>query len=60
MKYFSDKGVPKMRPDFMEEFTTDFFEIENAYAQTELAGGTISQRIIESRDDLTMLKGTPR
>ena len=50
MKYFSDKGTLRMRPHFTEEFADDFFEIEEAYARTELAGGSISQRIIESRD----------
>ena len=48
MKYFSDKGTPRMRPAFSDEFADDFFEIEDAYAKTELAGGPISQRIIES------------
>jgi len=57
MKYFSDKGTPKMGFWFSDEFADDYFEIENAYAQTELAGGPISQRIIESRND-TALGGT--
>jgi len=56
MKYFSDKGIPKMRPCFNEEFADDFFEIEEAYTRTELAGGSISQRIIESRDATPGLK----
>ena len=51
MKYFSNKGTPRMRPCFTEEFADDFFEIEDAYARTELAGGPISQRIIESQED---------
>jgi len=58
MKYFSDKGTPRMRPGFSEEFADDFFEIEEAYARTELAGGPISQRIIESRDDMSALKNS--
>lgn len=59
MKYFSDKCGPKLMPDLNEEFSGDFFEIENAYAQTELAGGPISKRIVESRADLSHLKSTP-
>ena len=51
MKLFSDKGNPRMRPCFSEEFADDFFEIEEAYARTEILGGLISQRIIESRSD---------
>jgi len=54
MKYFSDKGTPRMRPLFSDEFADDFFEIENAYAQVELAGGPISQRIIESQEDIAI------
>jgi len=50
MKYFSDKGTPRMRPLFTEEFADDFFEIEDAYVRTELAGGPISRKIIESID----------
>jgi len=56
MKYFSDKGTPRMRPCFSEEFADDFFEIEEAYARTELAGGPISRRIIESRDDMSVVE----
>ena len=55
MKYFSDKGTPRMRPCFSEEFADDFFEIEDAYARTEIAGGPISQRIIESRDERSVI-----
>jgi len=54
MKYFSDKGTPRMRPCFSEEFADDFFEIEEAYARTELAGGSITQRIVESKEDLSI------
>jgi len=54
MKYFSDKGTPRMRPLFSEEFADDFFEIEEAYARTELAGGSISQKIIESRESMAI------
>ena len=53
MKYFSDKGTPRMRSCFSEEFADDFFEIEEAYARTELAGGPISQRIIESKEAMS-------
>jgi len=59
MKYFSDKCGPKLRPSLNGEFADDFFEMENAYAQTELAGGPISLRIIESRADLSHLKSMP-
>ena len=54
MKYYSDKGTPRMCSCCSEEFAGDFFEIENAYARTELAGGPISQRIIESREDIAI------
>ena len=39
-----------MQPQLNEEFADDFFEIENAYAQIEIAGGAISKRLLESRD----------
>ena len=51
MKFFSDKGTPRMRPHFTGEFADDFFEIEDAYARTEIAGGPICRRIIESQRD---------
>ena len=54
MKYFSNKGTPRIRPLFSEEFADDFFEIEEAYARTELAGGSISQRIIESQENIAI------
>jgi len=54
MKYFSDKGYPKMRPLISEEFADDFFEIEEAYARTEVMGGSISRKIIESRGDTSV------
>jgi len=54
MKFFSDKGTPRMHPCFNDEFAGDYFEIENAYTQTEIAGGSISQKIIESREDLAI------
>ena len=54
MKYFSDKGTPRMRLCFNDEFAGDYFEIEDAFAQTEIAGGRISQKIIESREDLAI------
>ena len=54
MKFFSDKGTPRMCPCFNDEFAGDYFEIEDAFAKTEIAGGTISQRIIESREDLAI------
>ena len=54
MKYFSNKPTPRIRPCFSEEFADDFFEIEEGYAQTELAGGPISQRIIEAQEDIAI------
>ena len=54
MKYFSDKGKPKMHPRPIEEFADDFFEIEDAYAQIEIAGGAISKRLLESGDNVSV------
>jgi|GEM_PF-3367719 len=59
MKCFSDKCGSKMCPNFTAEFAGDFFEVENAYAETVLAGGPISKRIMESRADLSHLKSVP-
>ena len=56
MKFFSDKGTPRMRPCFSEEFADDFFEIEEGYVRTELAGGSISQRIIQAQEEITLGK----
>jgi len=46
--------MSKMHPGYNDEFADVFFEIENAYIQTELAGGPISQRIIESRENIAI------
>ena len=59
MKYFSDKGLANMPIDMTSEFTTDFFEFENAFGKTELAGGTISQKIIETHHQLIKKKNMP-
>jgi len=59
MKYFSDKCGPKMTSNFSGEFAAEFFEIENAYVQTELAGGPISQKVIDSKADLAHIKSVP-
>lgn len=54
MKYFSDKGKAKMHPQSATEFADDFFEIEDAYAQIEIAGGAISKRLLESKDNVSV------
>ena len=54
MKYFSDKGTPRISPCLCEEFADDFFEIEEGYVRTELAGGPISRRIIEAQEDIAI------
>ncbi|MCL1990680.1 MAG: hypothetical protein FWG67_07310 [Defluviitaleaceae bacterium] len=59
MKYFSDKCGPKMTVHLHEEFADDFFEIEDIYAKTELAGGPITQSVIKSKDDMNPLKNMP-
>lgn len=52
MKYYSDKCSAKISHGFTSEFADDFFEIENAYIQTELMGGQISKKIIDSKTDI--------
>lgn len=47
MKYYSDKGSKFSQVNFLAEMTDDFFAFEDAYAQVGMAGGVISQRIIE-------------
>jgi len=55
MKYFSDKGTPRMHPGFTTEFADDFFLIEEAYVRTEIAGGPVSQRIIDALAEMTTM-----
>lgn len=52
MVHFSDKCTAKMSAGLTSEFAGDFFEIENAYVQTDLAGGSISKRITQTKADL--------
>ena len=53
MKYFSDKGTPRLHAGFTTEFADDFFLIEEAYARTEIAGGLTSQRVIDALAEMT-------
>lgn len=48
MKYFSTKGQPLMRTPYETEFAGDFFETEATYAITEILGGTVAKRIVET------------
>ena len=58
MKLYSDKGK-KLHPDLTEEFADDFFEIENDFLRTEIAGGPITRRISEEYEAMSVLENFP-
>jgi len=60
MKCFSDKGAPKLRPDFSGEFADDFFALDDEYVKAEIAGGAITKRTIDSCTDFSAFENLKR
>ena len=58
MKLYSDKDK-KLHPTFTEAFADEFFEIENDFLRTEIAGGPITRRISEAYEEMSLLESLP-
>jgi len=58
MKYYSNKGMPKFRPDMDDEFAEDFILTGDDYVQNAIAGGAISRRIIDAQGKINQEKST--
>ena len=52
MKYFSEQGNKRTQSNFTAEFADDFWVIEETLAQTAIAGGVISKRIIDTANEI--------
>ena len=55
MKLFSNRNK-KLHFDFTEEFTEDFYEIENDFLLTEIAGGPITRRVNDEFEEMSVLE----